>query len=179
MQTAEQEGEMKFSLPYGEARIMTCDERFDIETPVADIRATGALDFVIWESVVDGKKASCLAVLKGVVEIKNIADPEEDFIRVPQLRMSCVAVGGVPSKPVDIPDALLKELREKGNWGFIESACSYECGECEKLNHNDLTCIPDNHKLCDDGDACTHNDRCQGRICIGQRDPSTTTPGCS
>jgi len=178
IQEEEKKGETKLSLPYGEARIMTCDDIFDIETPVAEIDANGTLDFVVWDSTIDGKPATCMAVLKGTVEIKNLDHAIEGSVNVPQLKMSCVAVDGVPAEPYPIPDDLLEVLREKGDRQFTDNACRDECGECEKLSLEGV-CIPDNHKLCDDGDECTSNDRCRGRVCRGQRDPSTTNPNCS
>jgi hypothetical protein len=178
MQAVGEYGETKLSLPYGEARMMTCDDIFNIETPVADINANGTLDFVIWDSTIDGKPATCMAVLKGTVDIKNLDDAIEGFVGVPQLKMSCVVIDGVPAEPYSIPDDLLEELRKKGDRKFTDNACIDECGECEKLNPQGV-CIPDNHKLCDDGDECTSNDRCLGGQCRGQRDPSTTNPNCS
>ena len=112
-----------------------------------------------------------------IVEVKNIDTSIKGSIKEPELKMSYVSTGGVPSEPESIPYDLHKELRSKGERLFGKNL--YEvCGECERLNPTGV-CIPDNHKLCDDGDPCTHNDRCRGRVCSGQRDPSTTNPNCS
>lgn len=171
-------GKSVLALPYGEMRAITCEDKFDIETHVAKVNAFGSLDFAIWESTVDGKPASCLAVLKGgVVEIKNIDASIKDTVRVPKGEMSCVAAGGVPSDPVTIPDELLNVLIAKGNRAHISHACQ-PCLECERLNPQGV-CVPDNLKPCDDGDSCTIDDRCVGRECKGKKDPSPVDPNCS
>lgn len=178
-QTDEKEGETVFYVPYGEIRVMTCDDKFSIETPMANIDAHGNLDFEVWERQIDNSTETCVAVFKGEVYVENINKSIKGSVRVPKLMMSCVSAGGVPSEPVGIPDELLIELSSKGDRFFDEDRCTKkECGECERLNPAGV-CVPDNHKLCDDGDVCTTNDRCKGRVCRGQRDPSTTNPNCS
>ena len=172
-------GKSALALPYGEMRVMTCEDRFNIETPLADVNAFGTLDFVIWDSAIDGKPASCLAVLKeGAVEIKNIDASVKGTVRVPKGEMSCVTAGGVPSDPVIIPDKLLDVLIKKGNRTYTDNACKKECNECERRNPQGV-CIPDNFKPCDDGDSCTINDRCLGGKCKGKKDPSPVDPNCS
>ncbi len=167
------------ALPYGEMRVMTCESRFDIEAPLAKVNAFGTLDFVIWESTVDGKPASCLAVLKdGVVEIKNIDASIKGTERVPKGQMSCVTASGVPSSPLTIPDELLNVLLAKGDRAFTDHACKKQCNECERRNPQGV-CVPDNFKPCDDGDSCTINDRCLGGKCKGKKDPSPVDPNCS
>ncbi|MEW6714263.1 MAG: hypothetical protein AB1306_04125 [Nitrospirota bacterium] len=170
--------EAVLAIPYGEMRVLTCGDKFDIETDVAYVNAFGTLDFVIWESTIDGKPASCLAVLKGVVEIKNIDDSIKSTVRVPKGEMSCVTAGRVPSSPVTIPEELLNVLIAKGDKGFIAHACQEPCTECERLNPQGV-CVPDNLKPCDDGDSCTTDDRCLGRECKGKKDPSPVDPNCS
>jgi hypothetical protein len=171
-------GKSVLANPYGEMRVMTCKDKFEIETHVADVNAFGTLDFVIWESTVDGKPASCLAVLKGAVEIKNNDDSIKGTVRVPKGEMSCVTTGGVPSSPVTIPEELLNTLLAKGDRAFTEHACKKECNECERRNPQGV-CVPDNFKPCDDGDSCTINDRCLGGKCKGKKDPSPVDPNCS
>ncbi len=174
-------GKSVFALPYGEMRVLTCNDKFDIETPLAKVDAFGTLDFAIWESTVDGKAATCVAVLKGgVVEIKNIDPSVKGTERVPRGEMSCVTAGGVPSSPVTIPEKLLNTLLAKGDRAFIAHACCQKpCNECERLNPQGV-CVPDNLKPCDDGDPCTIDDRCvEGRKCRGKKDPSPVDPNCS
>jgi hypothetical protein len=177
-QSGEKEGETVFYVPYGEIRVMTCDDRFKIETPMAAISAYGLLDFEVWERQIDNKPATCVAVFKGKVKVENVDKSIIGSVEVPELKMSCVSAGGVPSEPVSIPDEHLKVLRSKGDRHFGDNICKDICGECERLNPVGV-CIPDNHKLCDDGDECTSNDRCKESVCRGQRDPSTTNPNCS
>lgn len=167
------------ALPYGEMRAMTCaTDRFAIETPLAKVDAFGTSDFIIWESTIDGKTASCLAVLKGVAEFKNIDDSIKGTVRVPKGEMSCVTAGGVPSSSVTIPEELLNVLLAKGDRAFTAHACQEPCTECERLNPQGV-CIPDNLKPCDDGDVCTIDDRCIGGKCKGKKDPSPVDPNCS
>jgi len=172
-------GKSVLALPYGEMRVLTCQDRFAIETPVAKIDAFGTLDFAIWESTIDGKPASCVAMLKeGVVEIKNIDPSVKGTVRVPKGEMTCVTERGVPSSPVTIPDELLIALLAKGDRAFIENVCKKPCTECEMLNPQGV-CVPDNLKPCDDGDTCTIDDRCVGGKCKGKKDPSPVDPNCS
>ncbi len=176
-QAGEKKGEMKFSLPYGEARLTLCNESIKVETPFADISAYGKLDFEVWDRQVDGEPATCVAVFGDNVKLGNIDQSVKEKVSIPSGMMSCVSAGGVPSDPVDIPKEILEKLRQKDKFAKVDE-CKKECGECERLNPVGV-CVPDNHKLCDDGDVCTSNDRCKGRVCKGQRDPSTTNPNCS
>jgi len=171
-------GKSVLANPYGDMRVMTCEDKFEIETHVANVNAFGTLDFVIWESTIDGKHASCLAVLKGAVEIKNNDDSIKGTVRVPKGEMSCVTAGGVPSSPMTIPEELLNTLLEKGDRAFTAHACQEPCMECERLNPQGK-CVPDNLKPCDDGDTCTIDDRCIGGKCKGKKDPSPVDPNCS
>ncbi len=63
-QDSEKKGETYYYAPYGEIRVMSCDDRFNIETPYADISAYGALDFEVWERQIDNKTETCVAVFK-------------------------------------------------------------------------------------------------------------------
>lgn len=56
----------------------------------------------------------------------------------------------------------------------IDPSCR-ECNPCERLNPQGK-CVPDNHKPCDDGDSCTVDDRCLGRVCRGKKDPGCKPP---
>lgn len=56
----------------------------------------------------------------------------------------------------------------------IDPSCR-ECNPCERLNPQGK-CVPDNHKPCDDGDSCTVDDRCLGRVCRGKKDPGCSKP---
>lgn len=173
------EEESVVSIPFGEMRSMTCGEKkTKIETHVANVTASGTSDFVIWESTIDGKPASCMAVLKGVVDIKNSDDTIKGTVRVSRGEMTCIAAGGVPSAPVPIPEELFNTLLSKGEKAFTAHACQEPCTQCERLNPQGV-CVPDNLKPCDDGDSCTIDDRCLGRECKGKRDPSPVDPNCS
>lgn len=173
------EEESVLYIPFGEMRGMTCGEKkFEIETHVANVYGSGTSDFVIWESIIDGKPASCLAVLKGVVEIKNSNDNITGTVRVSRGEMTCIATGGVPSSPMTIPEELLNTLLAKGDRAFTAHACQEPCKECERLNPQGV-CVPDNLKPCDDRDTCTIDDRCVGRECKGKKDPSSVDPNCS
>jgi hypothetical protein len=173
------EEESVLSIPFGEMRGITCGEKkVEIETHVADVYSAGASDFVVWESTIDGKPASCLAVLKGAAELKNSEDPATNSVQVSRGLMSCVTAGGVPSSPVPIPEELLNVLLAKGEKAYLAHACQEPCTQCERLNPQGV-CVPDNLKPCDDGNSCTIDDRCLGRECKGKKDPSPVDPNCS
>lgn len=179
LQHEEEKDKFVFTLPYGEMRAMTCIDRFQVESPLAVVNAFGTLDFSIWESTLDGKPASCVAVLKGgVVEIKNIDPSIKDVVKVPKGEMSCVAAGEVPSSPITIPEEFINVLIAKGNRTHIADHSCKPCLDCERLNPEGV-CVPDNFKPCDDGDSCTIDDRCLGRKCKGKKDPSSVDPNCS
>lgn len=175
----EKEEESVVTIPFGEMRGMSCGgKKSKIETQVANVTASGTSDFVIWDSTIDGKPASCLAVLKGVVEIKNKDDSIKGTESVSRGKMSCIAIDGIPSSPVTIPDKLLTVLLAKGDREFTDHACKKPCRQCEMRNPNGV-CIPANFKPCDDGDSCTIDDRCLGGKCKGKKDPSSVDPNCS
>jgi hypothetical protein len=129
-----------------------------------------------------------------VVHYKNSDVSVTDTVRVTAGNYSCV-VKDVPPQPPTVPvpvterivnkygpfgalDFIVWETTTEGKPTFCVAIFEFEeCDECEKLNPGGK-CIPDNLKPCDDGDPCTMDDRCLGRVCRGKRDPSPIDPAC-
>ncbi len=186
-------GESILFLEHGRARVKTCNNRLKLHTPMAEASAVyRASDFAVWETIKDGRRTFCLAVLKDPNEKIAIVDFEnkKGSVRVPEGYMTCIGADGVPSDPLLTPEDIHNELLElKGTieWKckqkcveaeiFREGECVERCGECERLNPQGV-CIPDNCKPCDDGDPCTVDDHCLGRKCKGKKVPSPVDPRC-
>ncbi len=174
------QGQSIFFLSNGLVRAISCQNRLEIHTPTAIAEARNRItDYTVWQSLEDSS-IYCVAVFKDSVNVKNINESVEEVRRVPMGYMSCVAPDMAPTEPEVIPDDLLNTLRLKVDEArFLESCGDYPeiCGICERLNPRGR-CIPDSNKPCDDGDPCTIDDICVGRICKGKRDPSPIDPAC-
>lgn len=172
----EEQGTIKLILSSGVLKAATGDSDIFINTPLS-VAVTRDADKAL-----------------NVIHYKNSDVSVTDTVRVTAGNYSCVVKDDPPQPPtVAVPvterivnkygpfgalDFIVWETTTEGKPTFCVAVFEFEeCDECETLNPVGK-CIPDNLKPCDDGDPCTIDDRCLGRVCRGKRDPSPIDPGC-
>jgi hypothetical protein len=176
----EREGKAEFFLSYGKVRAVTCEDNFNILTPMSSVYGTGKMDFIVWEDITAEMRRFCVAVLEDKVYLKNIDESVKGVEEVSQGEMSCVSGGEPPTEPETIPKELMDKLLEEEDQQYnTKQVCKPKCDECEDYDPITDECVFVKFKPCDDEDPCTVDDRCISKNkCKGKKDPSPTDPEC-
>lgn len=175
----EEEGKAIFFLSFGKTRAISCEDRFDIQTPTLSTNAFGKIDYIVWEDETAAVRTFCIAVLEGSVNVENIDETIEKTEEVGAGQWSCVSEGKKPTDPETITGELYDKLVDEEDQLYAKQAC-ITCNECEEWNPEKEECIFVAFKPCDDDNPCTLDDRCVSieELCKGKKDPSPTDPTC-
>lgn len=104
-------GQSIFALLDGRVRAVVGKNKLEIHTPTAVAAARGTI-FILWMKGNSVSPITCLAVIKGAVDLRNINKAVQTTESVTEGNMSCVDEGMTPLKQEPILPVLLKELIE-------------------------------------------------------------------
>jgi hypothetical protein len=107
----DKKGKSIFNLMDGKLRSLVGKNEFEVHTPTAVAAARGTY-FIIWAEIEEGVPVSGVAVLEGMVDIRNIDPAIAGVVTLERGTMGKVFENRPPAPPVPVPPSLMNELIE-------------------------------------------------------------------